>query len=367
MKNDWTQLNLDSIDSPALIIDQQKIRYNIKLAISIAGGTHRLRPHVKTHKMLEIAQMEIEEGIHKFKCATIPEAEMLGMARAEDVLIAYPVQGPKIDRVIKCIHQFPNTHFSVLVDHLDTAKEINDKFHSKEMQADVYIDLNNGQNRTGIWVGKAKELMHSLKNLPAINLIGLHCYDGHIRSASLEQRAKECKSAFKSVRNLRDFAQDDFKKQINLVAGGSPSFSIHAWYHDVECSPGTFVLWDARYAGDYAEQKFQKAAVLMTRVISKLDAHTYCLDLGHKSVASEFPFPRVDFITDDQLIQVGQSEEHLVVKSELPDALVVGQILLAYPYHICPTVALYDQVHVVNSGEITDHWEVIARNRKITI
>lgn len=367
MNTSWHQIDFTDIDTPALVIDREMVRSNIRLAIQYAGGVHRLRPHVKTHKMLEIAKMEVEEGIYQFKCATIPEAEMLGLAKARDVLIAYPVQGPKIDRVLSLIETFPGTHFSFLVDNIDTSMNINERFRKAGKIIDVYIDINNGQNRTGITIADVRKLIPLLKPLTHINLVGLHCYDGHIRSASIEERTDACRQAFSSVIELRDEVQADQNREIKLVAGGSPSFSVHAKYHDVECSPGTFVLWDARYGGDYAEQEFQKAAVLVTRVISQIDAHTFCLDLGHKSVASEFPFPRVQLMLKDQPTQIGHSEEHLVIQCEKANALKVGQLIIGYPYHICPTVALYDQVYVASNGKIIDQWAVIARNRKITI
>jgi D-serine deaminase-like pyridoxal phosphate-dependent protein len=367
MTNDWQQIDFSNTDSPALIIDKDKVAYNINLAIGIAGGTDRLRPHVKTHKMLEVANMQVEAGIYKFKCATIAEAEMLGQSGAEDVLIAYPVQGPKIDRIYSLMKKFPKTRYSVLIDNIDTAILINEKFKVFGKSLNVYIDINNGQYRTGIIVEKITTLVTACQQLSQINIVGLHCYDGHIRMTALEERTMACRNAFTPVLALQEQLQKVLQKDLVIVAGGSPSFSVHAKYHDVECSPGTFIFWDQRYGNDYQEQIFQKAAVVATRVISKLDAHTYCLDLGHKSIASEFPFPRVEFLHPEKFTQIGHSEEHLIIKSETPDILKPGQLLLGFPYHICPTVALYDHVQVVSKGKIIDQWEVIARNRKITI
>jgi D-serine deaminase-like pyridoxal phosphate-dependent protein len=289
------------------------------------------------------------------------------MAGAEDVLIAYPVQGPKVNRVLNLIKKFPKTQYRFLLDNVNCAKEIQKKCQINGLSVEVYIDVNNGQNRTGIKIEFIRNLIDQLGNFTNITVVGLHCYDGHIRMASLEDRTQTCRSAFEKVLKLQEDLQSVLKREINLVAGGSPSFSVHAKHHKVECSPGTFIFWDQRYANDYKEQAFKKAAVVATRVISKLDAHTYCLDLGHKSVASEFPFPRVAFIDAPELTQVGHSEEHLILKSKEPDVLEAGQLLLAYPFHVCPTVALYDHVHVVRNGKIIDQWEVIARNRKITI
>jgi len=363
----WFDMDFSSIDTPTLLVDRDKVQYNIDLALKYAGGSEYLRPHVKTHKILEVAKLQMAAGISKFKCATISEAEMLGMAGAKNVLIAYLIQGPKLDRVLLLIRKFPETQFHFLLDNEKSAKEIAEKCQQGDLTVEVYIDVNNGQNRTGIKIDFILNLVASIADFPNVRIVGLHCYDGHIRMASLEARNKLCLSAFEKVIQLKEDLTALLKRDINLIAGGSPSFSVHAKHHKVECSPGTFVFWDQRYANDYQEQEFEKAAIVATRVISKIDAYTYCLDLGHKSVASEFPFPRVAFIDAPELEQVGHSEEHLILKSKEPNVLEPGQLLLAYPYHICPTVALYDHVHVVSNGKIIDQWEVIARNRKITI
>lgn len=365
--SDWYNINLAHIDSPALIIDKAKVVQNVTSAIQHAGGLTRLRPHVKTHKMLEVAQLQMDQGITKFKCATIPEAEMLGMAGATDVLIAYQPQGPKLERVLHLRQAYPQTRYSFLIDNATTATQVQQLYRPSGRAAEVYIDVNNGHDRTGIKLEFIKELVAHCAALDHVQIVGLHCYDGHIRMASLEDRVSGSTEAFKAVLKLKEVIDQEYETSLNVVAGGSPSFSVHAEYHDVECSPGTWIFWDERYQSLYQEQPFQIAAVVATRVISKIDAHTYCLDLGHKSIASEFPFPRVEFVGDHQLTQTGHSEEHLTVVSEQADALEIGQLLLAKPYHICPTVALYDHAHIVVDGKVEEQWKVIARDRKITI
>lgn len=360
-------MDLAQIDSPTLLIDIDKVKHNIQLAIQYAGGADRLRPHVKTHKMLEVAKLQVAAGIHKFKCATVAEAEMLGMARAKDVLIAYPVQGPKINRVLALMEKYPDTRFAVLIDNFASAESIAKAADITNQEVFVFIDLNNGHGRTGIALPQVPNLVKKAIKLARVTIIGLHCYDGHIRMANLAERTVACREAFRPVLALHPEINKMLGREVLLVAGGSPSFSVHAKYHKVECSPGTWIFWDQRYAENYQEQEFQKAATLATRVISKIDAHTYCLDLGHKSVASESPFPRVAFISPHSLTQIGHSEEHLILQSEEADVLEPGQVLLAYPYHICPTVALYNQVHVVKNDELIDQWTVTARIRKITV
>ena len=84
-------------------------------------------------------------------------------------------------------------------------------------------------------------------------------------------------------------------------------------------------------------------------------------------MASEGPLPRAHFPSAPPFRQVGHSEEHLMIRTESPDVLVPGEVLLAIPNHICPTVALYDHVTVVSNGKCIDRWAVIARNRSITV
>ena len=70
--------NIEEIDTPALLIYKDRATQNIGKALSLVHSVKQLRPYVKTHKLLGISQMMIDAGIHKFKCATIAEAEMLG-------------------------------------------------------------------------------------------------------------------------------------------------------------------------------------------------------------------------------------------------------------------------------------------------
>ena len=151
-----------------------------------------------------------------------------------------------------------------------------------------------------------------------------------------------------------------------IVAGGSPTYPIHARRTGVECSPGTFIYWDKGYADLCPEQAFISAAYLMTRVISLPDAEHLCLDLGHKSVAAENPLPlRVFFENAPELKPVGQSEEHLVVHAGLGHPYRVGDVLWGIPYHICPTVALYERAVTVVDGVVTGEWMAVARDRKL--
>src|SRR3989442_110060 len=92
--------------------------------IAIADDVKRLRPHMKTHKLAEVIRMQMEQGIMKFKCATIAEAEMTARCGAPDVLLAYQPVGANVQRVIRLVKSFAETRFSVIADDAEAIRAL---------------------------------------------------------------------------------------------------------------------------------------------------------------------------------------------------------------------------------------------------
>lgn len=366
--DDWFSIhNIDMIDSPALVVYKARVAENINKLTSLKTPA-LLRPHVKTNKMAEVCRMMLDAGISKFKCATIAEAEMLGTINAPDVLLAYQPTPVKAQRLSKLVQLFPSTHYSCLVDNNENAQAISSVFLQHNLCVDVYIDLNVGMNRTGILPEKAITLFESCKNFKGINIVGLHAYDGHIRDTDVEQRKLNSDAAFRKVSSLAAEIETTSGKKMKIIAGGSPSFPVHLQRGNVECSPGTIVFWDYGYKTNFPDEPFEYAALVITRVISIIDEYTICTDLGHKSIAAENTIDkRVHFLNFENITPLGQSEEHLVAKVDDSSVFQIGDVLYGVPYHICPTVALYERAVVVDDGKATGEWKVVARDRKISV
>ncbi len=364
----WYEIkNIETIDSPALIIYKERVQQNIQSLIKMKDVEH-LRPHVKTNKIAEVCKMILHAGITKFKCATIAEAEMLGVINAPDVLLAYQPTPTKAKRLLHLIQEYPSTKFSCLIDDINNAQNISEIFAKENTVVDVYIDLNVGQNRTGIQSENAAQLFNDCKNLIGINIIGLHAYDGHIRNTNADERKHNADKAFEEVITPAQKIETSLHKKLNIVAGGSPTFPVHAQRKNIECSPGTFVFWDWGYKTQFDDEPFELAALVITRVISIIDKAIICTDLGHKSVGAENAIEkRVHFFNAPDVEFVGQSEEHLVLKVVDSSANKIGDVLYGVPYHICPTVALYERAVVVENNNVVDEWKIIARDRKITV
>lgn len=366
MKEWYLADNADQIDSPALLVYPSRVKQNIDTLVGMANDVSRLRPHVKTHKSPDVSRMLLEAGITKFKCATIAEAEMLAMSGAEDVLLAYQPLGPKLRRMMALIRNYPQTRFSCLVDHPVALTEINSMACANLLQLQIYIDLNTGMNRTGICIGNARKLWEKAERLKGVKIIGLHAYDGHLRMPDLPLRTGRCNSEFEAVIELKTALEENGAEPLAIVAGGSPTFSIHRRRAGVQCSPGTFAYWDKCYGEICAELAFVPAALLLTRVISLPAAGRVCVDLGHKAVASENDLSkRVSFLNAPGLVPVSQNEEHLVLEAGEGHGYQPGQILYGLPFHICPTVALYERAYTIENNRVTGEWKNIARDRRI--
>ena len=365
----WYELkDHNDVVSPSLLVYPDRIERNIRLMVEMAGDPKKLRPHIKTHKTAEIIKMQMDHGIDKFKCATIAEAELLGMCGVKNVLLALQPVGANIQRFIDLIRAFPLTGFSTLVDDSDIVQQFADIGRENDLQISLFLDLNTGMDRTGIKPDSvALELYRNIWEEPNLHAAGLHAYDGHIRNEDLKERKQICDEGFEKVLGLKSKLTGEGMEVPVIVAGGSPTFPVHAKREDVEASPGTTLLWDERYSSLFDDMNFITAAVLFSRVISKPNSDLICLDLGHKAIAPEMDFPRVKLHGLEDCDQIGQSEEHLVVKCPDRDRFQVGDPCYAIPMHICPTVAKYPRLMVVEKGEITDSWEVSARNYKITI
>jgi D-serine deaminase-like pyridoxal phosphate-dependent protein len=367
----WYELtDPNQVDSPGLLVYKDRIQQNINFMTRIVDGdVSRLIPHVKTHKMGEVVKMQLAAGITKFKCATIAEAEMLAQSGAKWVLIAYQLTGPKIDRMLNLISSYPDVQFGSLIDDRAVAKHVNDYIKGKKASWLIFIDVNVGMNRTGQSVNsELLNLYEYVYKLPNLLLSGVHVYDGHIREKFFKDRKVQADQALDQLNLLHDFIEVNGLPHPMIIAGGTPTFTVHALKKGIHCSPGTCLLWDSGYGDQFREQPFLHAAVLITRVVSKPTPGIVTIDLGHKAVAAENPIDkrfRLLNLTDYEL--VGQSEEHGVLKVGNWDSIQIGDVLYAIPYHICPTVALHAQVSVVEGGECEEVWNVVARDRKIEI
>jgi D-serine deaminase-like pyridoxal phosphate-dependent protein len=363
--------NTSEIITPALVLFREVLDENIAKMITIAGGAGRLRPHCKTHKMRQVVELELQSGIIKHKCATFAEAEMLAEAGVKDVFLAYNLVGPNIGRAVRFVERYPDIEFAVTADHPGPVSLLGRAMAEAGRSIGVLLDIDTGQHRTGLPVGgRAQELYRQIATTNGLKPGGLHVYDGHQHQTTRAERAAAVNAEFEKVLAFRDELLAAGLPLPRIVAGGTASFPVYAERQDsaIECSPGTCVFNDVGYGERFPDLVFTPAAVMLTRVISRPTANRVTLDLGYKAVASDPPAGKRLFFPDlPDAEQVLQNEEHLVLETPLAERFQPGDELFAIPRHICPTSALHKQVFVVAGGKLVDRWEVVARDRWLTI
>jgi len=361
----WLSLeNPKDVPSPGLLLDPDRVQANINRMITMVGGpvhVDRLRPHLKTHKMARIVQMQLAAGIRKFKAATLAEAEMAAEAGAREVLVAYQLVGPRVDRMAAMLDRFSGTAFSTIVDDQDAMQTIASKLGSPSRPIALYVDVDCGMGRTGVLFGEPlNRLRHAIESRADVTFAGLHVYDGHLHDPSLDARRREWE------KNLRRIEQHvDAQGEAAVVGGGSPTFGLWAAHTSWECSPGTALLWDIDSRRTFRDLPFELAAAVITRVISKPGEDRLCLDLGYKAIAAERPLEdRVFFPELPEAEVILQNEEHLLLALPQASRYSVGDVLIGHPVHICPTVALYAEAFLVSQGKASGEcWRVTARDR----
>lgn len=357
---------VERLPSPGLLIYRERVAENIRRMVVLAGNPERLRPHAKTHKLAEVARLQLAAGIRKFKCATLAEAQMLAESGADDVLVANALPGPSRQTFARLIGHYPHTRFGVVVDNLAAIELLEPTLAEFQAQADAYLDIDVGMHRTGIAAGpEAIALYERLAASRDLLPRGLHVYDGHLKQHDAGERRLASEQGFAAVTELADALRARGHQPLDVIAGGSPTFAIHASHAERSLSPGTCVFWDWAYTTKFPDLDFLPAAMVLTRVISRPSHDTLCLDLGYKAVSPDNADPRAAFPQLPDAHMLVHSEEHLLIRSERANQFAIDDCLYAIPYHVCPTVALYDEAIVIEAGRAVATWPILARRRAV--
>jgi D-threonine aldolase len=360
----------DQILSPGLVVFRPLVLQNISRAIEMAGGSERLRPHCKTHKMAAVTKLQLERGLFKQKCATFAEAEMLADAGCTDIVLSYNVVGPNISRTRAFVDRYPAVSFCVTADDAAIIEQLGTAMRGSRVG--VLLDIDPGRNRTGVPVGRTSRMLYEqIDRTSGLEPAGLHLYDGHQRQASPHERALAVENEWHKVLAFRDELEETGLPVPRIVCGGTPTFPVYAGLDDpaIELSPGTFIFHDAGYGGAFSDlSPFTPAALILTRVVSRPTDNRVTFDVGTKSIASDPTLASrlvLPEIPDANFML--QNEEHLVVETAQAARWKPGDVTLAIPGHVCPSVALHASATVIENGHIVDVWPVTARDRKLTI
>ncbi len=359
--------NPDGLATPAMVVFESWVDFNIKALCDMVGGGGNLMVHVKTHKSLDVTRKQIESGVAGFKCATLREVEMVLQAGAREVILAYPItQMCKAERFVRLCQAHPQTLIHAVVSAPEHVALLGTVARQHQQPIGAMLDVDAGMHRTGVAPdGRSQRICHLLKEHPLLELSGLHVYDGHDHETDEAQRQRKALVHIEDVKNLRDQLAADGFTELKIVGGGTYSFPYYARQDGMYGSPGTTIYWSAGCQRKLSDMPFRCAAMVLTQVVDRHpDQGTITTDLGHKAVAGDVDLAdRADLLGRPDARLVLQNEEHGVFALDDPRPQI-GDYLLAVPGHVCPTTVHYPGSHVIDDrGNVCGYWEHTARDR----
>jgi D-serine deaminase-like pyridoxal phosphate-dependent protein len=366
-----------ALDTPCLVVDLDRMERNLRAwqeAIDHAGT--RLRPHVKTHKVPEIALRQQELGAVGIACAKVTEAEPFVAAGCRDVVIAYPVVGH--DKWRKLAQMAREAKMTVNVDSATAVRGISLTAREAGVEVGVQVEVDSGFHRCGFPytdVDAIEEFARLIGSLPNIELEGLTTHRGVFFEGAAAMTPEEC--GLEEGRLMVELAEKLRARGIpvrEVTAGGTITGRHVARVPGItEVRAGTYVFHDLMQLGYGSTTEDNLALSILTTVVSH-QAHdratvdggskTFSGDRGAVGPGTEKSGPELARAVDRDVRLERITEEHGMVRVGEGANVEVGEKVAFYPFHVCTCVNLSDELVGVRVGAVENVWRISARGRR---
>ena len=358
-------------DTPRVVIDRGILQANIsRMAGRAAAAGVALRPHVKTHKMPQVARMAAEAGAVGVQVAKLGEAEVMADAGFDDILVAYPIVGEA--KLLRLAALARRTQITVSLDSATVAEGISRAMVDHGTSCRLLVEVDTGLHRIGVQPSEALALARVIARLPAVELVGVLTHEGHIYTAAgdvaeMERMTREaCRTVLDVAGQIR--AAGLAAPVVSVGSSGTARFGM-AVPGITEVRPGTYVFNDLTQVELGAARESDIAACVVATVVSRPAADRAVIDAGTKTLSSdqrivrttERSFGRLAAWPDTWIVRA--SEEHGVLGLPADSPLKIGDRVAVLPNHICSVINLHDEVLVAEEGRIIDRWAIAARGR----
>lgn len=368
-------MNYMELDTPSLIIDQDVMMENIHHMQNFANKNHvTLRPHTKTHKIPELALLQEKEGAKGIAVAKTGEAEVMAAHGLKDIFIANEIVGKiKYQRIIKLLQQGVKVTFGL--DSIAQADLIEESFKVPDMIAQVLIEIEVGENRSGVIeeTDFRKLIAHVQTECPHVEVVGVFSHDGNSYNVSDLKACKE--NDLKAQRRTLKFAAlgKELGANIKTVSiGSTPSLmqDFPILEGVTELRPGTYILMDASQANAYGDQSTCAATVLAT-VMSLPTPERIILDVGAKGITMQSRTEGICAVKGlgyikqfpDAVINEVFDEHAIIYNKHMHDNVKVGDKVEIVMVHICPVMNLQENAYLVSKGEVLKTLPVLCRGK----
>jgi D-serine deaminase-like pyridoxal phosphate-dependent protein len=347
------------VATPTLVLDETILDANIaRMAKSTAHTGLALRPHVKTHKSIEIARRQLGAGAVGITVATLSEAAVFADAGCDDIFVAYPLWID--DTKAGTLRHVVERSFVLLgVDSVAGATQIAQTGLATTGRLSVLIEIDSGHHRSGVQPADAGALAAAVRDT-GLDVAGVFTFPGHSYSPSTRRSAAadEHKTLAAAVDSLGEYGI-----AARIVSGGStPSLEFADSSVLTEVRPGVYVFGDAQQWELETCDPVDIALSMLATVVSRSPDHLI-LDAGSKVLGADrgsysSGFGRLIDYPDARVTAV--SEHHATVVGV---QLALGSRVRVVPNHCCAAVNLADEYLVRRTDGSTEWWPVNARGR----
>lgn len=359
-----------NVETPALLLNVAQLERNIEniIRFSEENGV-QYRPHIKTHKSIEIAKLQMKYGAIGITVAKVGEAEVMAEGGIDNILIAYPIANEaKIDRIKQLRTK---AHIIVAVDSVEQAKMLATRF-TEENPLHVWIKVNSGLNRVGVEPNEeVVTLAKSIKETGSLYLDGIFTHAGQAYGAATTEELeeigrKEAETVLESVRLCEEVGITIRHRSI----GSTPTYRIAGAVDGItEIRPGNAVFFDMVQVGLGVATKEECALTVKTSVVSVKEDRVV-LDAGSKTLALDRGAHGNDSIQGHgyikehpSLVIERLSEEHGVVPLHKEMDISLNDVWTVIPNHTCVVANLFDTYTLHRDGTLIGTWPVDARGK----
>ncbi len=346
---------LEELDTPIPVIDLEMVLQNL---ISVQRHFDNLgiafRPHVKTHKMVPFAKIQLHLGACGITVQKLGEAEVMAEAGIGDILIAYNILGQrKLTRLVNLARQ---AKLTLVADNEFCISQLNTAAASNNINLDLLIECDTGFNRNGlINPEQVLQLAQTIVSSSNLRFKGLMTYP--------PSGARKEVSALLS--NLR-MMLESYDIPVETVSSGGTKdlFSEEGLEGITEYRAGTYIFNDRMILEKGSCQLRNCAARVLTTVVSKPTEDRIILDAGSKALTSDLNGLIGYGIDPSSLAKVRKlNEEHGQMEVISEPSPNVGDLVEILPNHICPVINLYDYIALKSGDRILGLIKVDARGR----
>jgi D-serine deaminase-like pyridoxal phosphate-dependent protein len=354
--------------TPCLVIDIDIVEANARrMGKAVTERGIALRPHVKTHKSVRLAQIQLEAGAGGVTVGTLGEAEVMAAGGIDDIFIAYPLwaDGTKADRLRALLDAHTDLRLTLGVDSIDGAQRLARAAGAPDRQLRVLLEVDPGNRRTGLMPQQVAEVARAAQRA-GLDVIGLFTHGGHAYRGADAVSAAAADEVAALAAGAEAFRSVGVTPSV-LSAGSSPTVLGAATAPVNEVRPGTYLLADRQLVALGASPPDGVALAVAATVISTTVAGQVVIDAGAKSLTKDLPaylqgYGMLPAYPDGCIERV--FDYHGVVSFPAGAARPsLGEVVAVVPNHACPVVDLYDYFIASRSGSAIGRWPVDARGR----